>query len=115
MKTKLPPKLQALIDARKKFRLSHIHIQMAMELGMNPKKFGKLGNNKQEPWKAQLPDFIEDIYFKRFSKLQPDEVKTIEKAFASQTQKKQQRKLAKRLNPANSVSSADSFDDDKIT
>ena len=65
------------IDAKKKFRLSDTHIQMARELGMNPKKFGSLANHKQEPWKAPLPDFIEDIYFKRFKKEKPDVVKKL--------------------------------------
>ncbi len=59
------------IDAKKRFRLSDTHIQMARELGMNPKKFGSLANHKQEPWKAPLPDFIEDIYYKRFKKDKP--------------------------------------------
>lgn len=40
------------IEAKKKFRLSNTHIQMARELGMNPRKFGGLANHKQEPWKA---------------------------------------------------------------
>ncbi len=65
------------IEAKKKFRLSDTHIQMARELGMNPKKFGSLANHKQEPWKAPLPDFIEDIYFKRFKKDKPDVVKKL--------------------------------------
>jgi hypothetical protein len=39
---------------------------------MNPKKFGNLANHKQEPWKAPLPDFIEELYFKRFKKERPD-------------------------------------------
>jgi len=65
------------IDAKKKFRLSDTHIQMARELGMNPKKFGSLANHKQEPWKAPLPDFIEDIYSKRFKKDKPDVVKKL--------------------------------------
>ncbi len=65
------------IEAKKKFRLSDTHIQMARELGMNPKKFGSLANHKQEPWKAPLPEFIEDIYFKRFKKDKPDVVKKL--------------------------------------
>ena len=65
------------IDAKKRFRLSDTHIQMARELGMNPKKFGSLANHKQEPWKAPLPDFIEDIYFKKFKKDKPDVVKKL--------------------------------------
>jgi hypothetical protein len=39
---------------------------MAKELGLNPNKFGKLANNKQDPCKASLPDFIADLYYKRF-------------------------------------------------
>ena len=65
------------IDAKKKFRLSDTQIQMARELGMNPKKFGSLANHKQEPWKAPLPEFIEGIYFKRFKKDKPDVVKKL--------------------------------------
>ena len=65
------------IDAKKKFRLSDTQIQMARELAMNPKKFGSLANHKQEPWKAPLPEFIEDIYFKRFKKDKPDVVKKL--------------------------------------
>jgi len=64
--------LQEWVEAKKKYRLSDVQIQMARELGMNPKKFGSLANHKQEQWKAPLPDFIEDIYFKRYKKDRPD-------------------------------------------
>ena len=42
-KTKKKPnqKLQTWIDARKCHHLSHAHVQMARELGTNPKKLGK--------------------------------------------------------------------------
>lgn len=59
---------------KKKYRLSAIHIQMAKELGMNPKKMGKIANHKQEKWKAPLKIFIEDLYFKRFKKEKPDKM-----------------------------------------
>lgn len=72
-KKKIPEKYQVWIDARKRYRLSHSHVQMARELGMNPKKLGKIANHKQEPWKMPLPDFIEYLYFKRFGKTRPDE------------------------------------------
>jgi hypothetical protein len=32
----LTPRLQVWVDAWNKFRLSHAHIQMARELGLNP-------------------------------------------------------------------------------
>jgi len=65
-------KIEDWIAAKKKYRLSDVHIRMAKELGMNPKKFGNLANHKQEQWKLSLPDFIEELYFKRFRKEKPD-------------------------------------------
>ena len=55
--------LEAWLEAKKRFRLSDTQIQMARELGMNPKKFGKYANHKQEPWKLPLPLFIEECYY----------------------------------------------------
>ena len=37
---------------------------------------GKLANHKQEPWKLPLPDFIEELYFKRLKKDRPKVVKS---------------------------------------
>ena len=51
-KAKISAKHQVWIDVRKRYHLSHAHIQMARQLGLNPKKFGKIANYKQEPWKA---------------------------------------------------------------
>lgn len=96
-KAKIGEKYQAWIDVRKKYRLSHAYIQMARELGMNPKKFGKIVNHKQEPWKAPLPVFIEDIYFKRFGKRRPDNVKSIEQIAKIQERKKAERRKRKQL------------------
>ena len=71
-------KMQAWIDARKRHHLSHAQVQMARELGMNPKKLGKLDNHDQEPWKMPLRQYIEHLYFKRFGKERPDVVLSIE-------------------------------------
>lgn len=95
MTKKLPPKFKDWVDARKRHHLSHKHVQMARELGLNPRKLGKIDNHKQEPWKAPLPDFIEKIYSKRFSKECPDEVKTIEQIFQLQQEKKAIKKTRK--------------------
>ena len=96
-KTKIPAKHQAWISVRKKYHLSHANIQMARELGMNPKKFGKIANHKQEPWKAPLPVFIERIYFERFGKKRPDDVKSIEQMAKIQEKKKAERRKRKQL------------------
>jgi len=91
----LSPKYQVWIDARKRHRLSHAHIQMARELGMNPKKFGKLDNHKQEPWKAPLPIFIEDLYFKRFGKDRPENVRSVENMVKDKKKRQLERKHRK--------------------
>ena len=94
-KKKVPQKYQAWIDARKRFHLSHAHIQMARELGLNPRKFGGLANQKQEPWKAPLPDFIASLYFKRFKKERPTNVRSIEQMVKDVKRKKTERKARK--------------------
>jgi hypothetical protein len=91
-KNHIPQKYQAWVEARRKYQLSHAHIQMARELGMNPRKFGSLANHKQEPWKLPLPEFIEHLYVKRFKKERPDQVRAIEEIVRAQQEKKEQRK-----------------------
>ncbi len=85
---KTPDKYQIWIDVRKRYHLSHVQIQMARELGMNPKRFGKIANEKQEPWKAPLPAFIQHIYLKRFGRERPAEVRPIEEIWKTSEKKK---------------------------
>jgi len=94
-KTRIPQDLQKWIDARKRHKLSHAHVQMARELGMNPNKLGKLDNHKQEPWKAPLPVFIERIYFKRFNKERPDVVRSMAEIAKMRQQKKEKKRKEK--------------------
>ena len=91
-KKKIPEKYQRWIDARKRYPLSHAHIQMARELGMNPKKFGSLANTNQEPWKLPLLEFIEELYFKHFKKNKPDNVRSIEQMVKDYNKKKIERR-----------------------
>jgi hypothetical protein len=74
----IPPELHVWIDARRRHRLSHAQLQMARELGMNPKKLGKIDNHEQEPWKAPLAVFIETLCFERFGRARPAQIVTIE-------------------------------------
>lgn len=85
-------KLEKWLIAQKKYRLSDKHVQMARELGLNPDKLGKIDNHKQETWKAPLPQFIEEIYFKRFKKETPDEVKSLEQIIKDEKAKKEKQK-----------------------
>lgn len=95
-KHRLSQDLQDWVEARRRHQLSHAHVQMARELGLNPKKLGKLDNHDQEPWKAPLPQFIEHLYVKRFGRERPDVVMSIEDRARAQHAKKAARKEAKR-------------------
>jgi len=92
---KLSPQLQAWVDARKRFHLSHAQVQMARELGMNPKKLGK-ANHRQEPWKIPLPQYIEELYLRRFKRERPENVRSIEQMVADKQQKRADRRERKR-------------------
>jgi len=95
MKKKVPQKLQIWIEARNKYYLSDAQIQMARELGMNPKKFGKISNHEQELWKIPLPKFIEECYYKRYNKTVPDKVLSIENRIKEINHKKELKHTAK--------------------
>jgi hypothetical protein len=91
----LPPKHQAWVQARRRHRLSHVHVQMARELGMNPKKLGSIDNHDQEPWKEPLAQFIEHLYEKRFGRERPEVVGPIEEHARQLARKKAERRAAK--------------------
>jgi hypothetical protein len=92
---RIPQKLQPWFEARKKYRLTHAQVQMARELGLNPKNFGGLANHRQEPWKIPLPSFIEEIYRKRFGVARPTEVVSLEEVVAKHHAKKERKREAK--------------------
>jgi aminoglycoside 6'-N-acetyltransferase I len=83
------------IAARARHRLSDAHVQMARELGMNPKKLGKIDNHRQERWKDPLPAFIERIYEKRFGRERPDLVVSVEAWAQRAKEKKIEKKRAR--------------------
>jgi hypothetical protein len=88
-------KLEKWKAAQKRHRLSDRCVQMARELGLNPDKLGKIDNHKREVWKSPLPQFIEEIYFKRFKKTEPATVKSINELLADEKAKKERQKKAK--------------------
>jgi len=93
----IPQDLKIWIEMRKLYHLSNAQIQMARELGMNPRKLGKLNNHKQEPWKKPLPEFIARCYFKRFHRGEPEVVMSIEEKARVLQAKKEAKKAAKKL------------------
>lgn len=88
-------KIEKWVVAQKKHRLSDKHVQMARELGLNPDKLGKIDNHKQETWKAPLPQFIEQIYFKRFKREEPVTVRSLRGIIADDKAKKEKKKKEK--------------------
>ena len=91
----VPEKFKPWIEARDKYRLSHVQVQMARELGMNPRKLGSIANHKQEQWKSPLPEFIERCYEKRFGRSEPEDVRSIEQKLEAERRKKESVRLSK--------------------
>ncbi len=87
--------LEKWMVAQGRHHLSDKQVQMARELGLNPDKLGKIDNHRQEPWKAPLPQFIEDIYFKRFKREEPETVRPLKQILKEMEIRKQQRKKEK--------------------
>jgi hypothetical protein len=69
---------------------------MARELGLNPKKLGKLANEDQEPWKMPLSQFIGHLYRKQFRRECPVVVMPIEEKVEMDRRKKLARREKKR-------------------
>jgi hypothetical protein len=67
---------------------------MARELGLNPRKLGKLANHQREPWKAPLPQFIEHLYVKRFGRERPQVVTPAKNWARAAAAKKASRRVA---------------------
>jgi hypothetical protein len=100
---RIPERLQVWIDARTRHHLSHAHLQMARELGTNPKKLGQLDNHRQEPWKVPLPQFIEHLYLTRFGTRRPDVVVSIEDRARADADKQALKRERKRRRTADDV------------
>jgi len=95
-KNTLLQNLQDWVEANKRHRLLHAHVQMARELGMNPEKLGKIDNYDQEPWKALLPQFIERLYFERFGRERPEIMMSVEERARARRAKEEAHKEARR-------------------
>ena len=73
--------------------MTHAQVNMARQLGLNPKEFGSLANHKQEKWKLPLPEYIEHLYFKKFKKQLPDDIRSIEQIESEKRKRKEQKRL----------------------
>lgn len=102
-KKSIPAQLQIWFEARQRYHLTDTQIQMARELGLNPKKFGGYANQRQEPWKRPLGEFIEQLYFKRFKKTEPARVLSMEQQAEESRQKQVKQEARKRLRQAEGI------------
>lgn len=98
------------IDARKKHRLTHMQVQMARDLGLNPRRVGGYAGNDKDPDKLSPGEFIEALYFKQFRKDRPDVVQTVEQWAEAHEGKRAERIAAKRSQSESST--GESVDDD---
>ena len=89
---KLPNKLLPWAEARKRHRLSDLHVAMARELGLNPAKLGWIDNHQQEPWKLPLPAYLEDLYRKHFGRDRSETVRSLEEIVRHEAEKKAARR-----------------------
>ncbi len=101
----LPATFQLWRVARQKYHLSDAYVQMARELGLNPKKFGSLANQRQEPWKVPLAEFIAELYVKRFGKTRPERVLPLEEWAAERARKTMAKRARTRGNPDSALTS----------
>ena len=90
-------KLQPWLKARRRFRRDSARVQMARELRMDAKKLGTVANENQQTWKVPRQEFVVQCHFKRFSRSQPTQVRSLEQLIESEEMRrklKQERKLA---------------------
>ena len=91
----IPPNLQPWFEARKRFNLSHATVQMARELGLNPKKFGSSADTRGSPWKVPLAEFIAECYYKAHKRRSPELVRSLEQVIKDNQDKKARRRERK--------------------
>lgn len=81
--------------AQKRHHLTDMQVQMARELGFKPDSLRKIDNHKQESWKTPLPQYIENLYEKRFKREQPEVVKSLKQQLQEDAARRTAKKKAK--------------------
>jgi hypothetical protein len=109
-KSTIPPDIQKWIDAKKKSRLSQMHICIAMELGIPPRKLGGMGANPHELWKSPLPEYLEELYEKRFGSSRKPKVRSFVEIAESRKKKKPPNEQVKTPQPVSEPAASDAAD-----
>lgn len=92
-----------------------MQVTMARELGFKPDSLRKIDNHKQEPWKTPLPQYIENLYEKRFKRQQSLVVKLLEQQLADDAAKRASKKAAKDARRAKRAQEQDIINSDRQT
>lgn len=87
--------IQDWMVAQKRHHLTDVQVQMARELGFKTTSLPKIDNHKQESWKTPLPQYIEDLYEKRFKREKPEVVKSLKQQLKEDDIKRKAKKKAK--------------------
>ena len=106
----IPRSLQPWFEARRRFNLSHATVQMARELGLNPKKFGSLADTKASPWKAPLAEFIAHCYYKAHKRHSPEVVRSLEQVIKDTEVKKARHRERKAQRPQDVAAGAPEYE-----
>lgn len=94
-KARVPHKFLPWIAIRKQYSLTHAEVQMARELGLEPRRFPSYANIKDQPWKKPLKEFIAELYLKQTGKEQPETVYSMEDLAAQHVARRLAKKQAK--------------------
>lgn len=81
--------------AQKRHNLTDTQVQMTRELGFKTTSLPKIDNHKQELWKASLPQYIEELYEKRFKRVKPEIVKSLKQQLKEDEIKRKAKKKTK--------------------
>jgi hypothetical protein len=72
--------LEKWARVKRQCALTDAHVQMARELGMNPKRLAESASTEQGLTQSSLAQRIESLYLKRFNKPRPDIVVPLRQA-----------------------------------
>ena len=92
-------KLQPWFEARRRFKLSNVHIQMARELGMNPKQLGFV-DGRDGQTNVPLPDFIAQCYRQHFGRNGPEQIRSLEEMMEWDKQRRVEKQARKQARAA---------------
>lgn len=87
--------IQDWMVAQKRHHLSDMQVQMACELGFKTISHPKIDNHKPESWKTPLPQYIENLYEKRFKRDESEVVKSLKQQLKEDEIKRKAKKKAK--------------------